>query len=528
MRRRLHIASSVAAVLAATLIAPAASAQALKTTLVGSGYNRPLYVTSPPGDMQRLFVVEQFVGTTGNIKIIKNGSPLPTPFLSVPGVTNSNEQGLLGLAFHPDYANNGRFFVNCTVAGGGAAGHSEIREYTVSANPDVANTTFTTLLTLNQPQSNHNGGCLQFGPDGFLYATFGDGGNANDTGSGHDAATGNAQLLSINLGKLLRLDVDNGPSYVAAGNPFGTQIWAYGLRNPWRFSFDRATGDLYIGDVGQNAWEEVDFQPASSTGGENYGWRCMEGFHCTGLSGCTCNAPNLVLPIQEYGHVSGNCSITGGYVYRGGAIPALQGTYFYADYCSSQIWSFKYVGGQVTAFTNRTTELDPAGALAINNVTSFGEDANGEMYIVDQSGGEIYRIDQVCPTPSSYCVTSPNSAGPGALMGSSGLGSITANSFGLLTTGCPATVNGLYFFGDGQTQAPMGNGIRCVASNLVRLPVVQTNFFGDAGFTFDFTAPYAAGLLPGSTKNFQFWYRDVPGGGALFNVSDALAVPICQ
>jgi glucose/arabinose dehydrogenase len=525
MLRRMLLGGSLTALLVTALITPPATAQTLRSVLVGSGYARPIYVTSPAGDMQRLFVVEQW---TGNIKIIKNGAPVATPFLTVPGVTTSNEQGLLGLAFHPDYLNNGRFYVNCTVSGGGTAGHTEVREYTVSANPDIANTSFTPILSVNQPQSNHNGGCLQFGPDGFLYVGMGDGGNGNDTGSGHDLAIGNAQQLASNLGKMLRLDVDNGPTYQAAGNPFGTLVWAYGLRNPWRFSFDRANGDLYIADVGQNAWEEVSFQPGGSAGGENYGWRCMEGLHCTGLSGCVCNAPSLVLPIQEYGHGGGNCSVTGGYVYRGTSMPALQGTYFYADYCSAQIWSFQYVGGQVTAFTNRTAQLDPPGILAINNPTSFGEDANGEIYICDQSGGEIYRIDQVCTTPSSYCVTSPNSAGPGALMGSQGLGSMAANNLVLTTTGCPGNINGLYFFGDGQTQVPMGNGVRCIASNLVRMPVVQTNFIGDATFNFDFNAPYAVGLLPGSTKNFQFWYRDVPAGGALFNVSDGLAVPICQ
>ncbi len=379
---------------ALVLIASATPAwsQALQATLYQTGFSQPVLAVSPPGDLQRLFVVEQ----GGRIRIIKNGATLATPFIHFGTVASgglgltasSGERGLLGLAFHPNYASNGYFYVNYTAASGGA---TTIRRYTVSANPDVADTTSgLTLLTISQPFTNHNGGCIQFGPDGKLYIGTGDGGSGNDPQNA-------AQTPTTLLGKMLRLDVDIPAPYIPSDNPyFGStstlqEIWHFGLRNPWRFSFDRQTGDIYIGDVGQNAWEEISFQPAG-VGNLNYGWRCMEGNACTGLSGCTCNSAALTNPIHVYGHGAG-CSVTGGYVYRGSQICGLQGTYFFADYCTTNIWSFRYTGGAVTQFTNRTTELEPVGAPTINSIAGFGEDAAGELYILDHNDGEIYKIE---------------------------------------------------------------------------------------------------------------------------------------
>jgi len=310
--------------LTSLLVAAPLGAQVLRTELVASGFSRPILLTAPPGDANRLFVVEQ---NSGQILIIKNGATLTTPFLDLGAkISSSGERGLLGLAFHPDYATNGRFFVNFTKSGG----DTRINEYAVSANPDVAlKAKVAVIQDIPQPFSNHNGGCIAFGGDDMLYIGMGDGGSGNDPGN-------RAQDLSDRLGKMLRLDVNIPPPYVPADNPFVGQtgvreeIWAYGIRNPWRFSFDSLTGDLYIGDVGQNAWEEIDFQPASSAGGENYGWRCMEGFNCTGNSGCDCNGTTLTPPIHEYGHNLG-CSVTGGIVYRG-PINSLSGTYFFGDY----------------------------------------------------------------------------------------------------------------------------------------------------------------------------------------------------
>jgi glucose/arabinose dehydrogenase len=372
----------------------------LTTTRVAQGLTLPLFVVAPPGDTDRLFIVEQRSGTSGRIKILNlhTGTVNATPFLTVNGVSTGNEQGLLGLAFHPDYAANGFFYVNFT----DSAGTTIIRRYMVSANPDVAdpNSAYP-ILSISQPYSNHNGGWIAFGPDGYFYAGMGDGGSAGDPQD-------RAQDLNQLLGKMLRINVNSDgfpldpntnyaipPSNPFVGLPGNDAIWAYGLRNPWRPSFDRLTGDLYIADVGQGAWEEVDFQPASSSGGENYGWHCFEGNAPYDPNDCPPASP-LVFPIYTYSHAGGNCSITGGYVYRGSQICDLQGTYFFADYCSNNIWSFRYDGANLTDFRNRTAELAPGGGLSITSITSFGEDAAGELYVCDQ-GGEVFKIVPVGP-----------------------------------------------------------------------------------------------------------------------------------
>jgi cysteine-rich repeat protein len=353
------------------------------TVQVATGLTQPLYVTSPPGDLNRLFIVEQ----GGRVKILTGGSVLPTPFLDISSLVSTDvEQGLLSIAFHPNYSVNGRFFVNYT----NLAGDTVLAQYSVSGNPNVADANSAVILeTIPQTAANHNGGQLQFGPDGFLYVGMGDGGGQFDP-------LNQAQDTGTLLGKMLRLDVDSPPGYIPATNPYSgpglplDEIWAMGLRNPWRFSFDRETGDLYIADVGEDTREEIDFQAANSPGGENYGWRCMEASSCTGLSGCTCDSPTLTPPIVEYPHLGGDCSVTGGYVYRGCALPNLLGTYFYADFCSGAIRSFRYVGGAVTDPQNRTAQLTPPQG-PITSIASFGEDAAGELYIVSHDGG-IYKI----------------------------------------------------------------------------------------------------------------------------------------
>jgi len=347
-------------------------------TTVATGLDFPLGLTAPTGDA-RLFVVEK----TGRIRIIKNGTLLPAAFLDLHTlVSGGSEQGLLGLAFDPAYASNGRFVVNYT----NLNGDTRISAFHVSSDPDVADPTETVLLPIAQPFANHNGGQLVFGPDGFLYAGLGDGGGSGDP-------DGNGQSLATLLGKLLRIDLNGGSPYaVPADNPFAAtagpttrgEIWSYGLRNPWRFSFDRTTHDLYIADVGQDNYEEVDVSLAPTDGrGLNFGWNRMEGMHGY-PPGSSCNMSGLTLPVVEYDHSQG-CSITGGYVYRGAAIPALQGVYFYSDYCQGVVRSFRFVGGQVTKQQKWET-LQPGG-----NVTSFGEDAAGEVYILTSQGG-VYRI----------------------------------------------------------------------------------------------------------------------------------------
>ena len=374
------------ALLSVTMLAvPQAIADTpLASVEFATGLNATVFVTSPPGDTSRLFVVEQ----SGAIKIIRNDSVLATPFLDISSdVSFGGEQGLLGMAFHPDYSSNGYFFINYT----NTAGDTRIARGRVSDDPDLANPdSLVTILSVSQPFANHNAGMLAFSPlDGYLYIGLGDGGSAGDPQN-------NAQDMTTLLGKMLRIDVDGAfPYAIPSDNPYvgdpgvPDEIWASGLRNPWRYSFDSESGDLYIADVGQNNFEEVDFQPAESNGGENYGWRLMEGSSCYNPS-TNCDPGGLTYPIYEYSHSEG-CSISGGYVYRGCAIPDLSGTYFFADYCSDRIWSFEYDGQNLTDFTERTVELDPQSGLSFQQIVSFGTDALGEMYIVDRSG-RIFKI----------------------------------------------------------------------------------------------------------------------------------------
>lgn len=393
------------------LSAPAGARLVLQVSRIASGLDAPVLVTAPSGDMSRLFVVEQ---NNARILILDRTSGVirATPFLTVPGVATGGEQGLLGMAFDPAYATNGYFYVNFTAT---PDGRTAVVRYQVSADPDVADAdSATPVLSFSQPQANHNGGWLGFGPDGYLYVATGDGGAGDDQGDGHTEPGGNAQDLTGNLlGKLLRIDVsgddfpaDPGRNYsIPPSNPFVGQsgddeIWAYGLRNPWRASFDRLTGDLYVGDVGQNATEEIDVQPASSGGGENYGWRLREGTHETpgGVGGSP--PANGVNPIYEYGHGSGSLqgfAVTGGYVYRG-PIADLQGRYFFADFSNSRLWTLRFDGSAVGSFDggNYTDLVDLtdsviADAGSIDLISAFGEDSAGNLFVVDY-GGEIFEI----------------------------------------------------------------------------------------------------------------------------------------
>jgi glucose/arabinose dehydrogenase len=358
---------------------PVPGTPALTTVRVVGGLNGPLDLQAVPGDRTRLFVVEQ----GGRILIIRNGAIVPTPFLDVSNrIRAGGEQGLLGLAFHPSYAQNGRFFVNYT----DTRGDTHVAEFRVTANPDVADPASERLLLfVDQPFDNHNGGGLAFGTDGKLYLGLGDGGSGGDP-------MGNGQSLGTHLGKMLRIDVDAGTPYgVPADNPFTRtagarpEIWAFGLRNPWRFAFDRMTGDLVIADVGQSAVEEVDIGLASRHGGENYGWNVTEGSRCYRPAN-GCNMTGLTLPVAEYTHADG-CSITGGVVYRGCRLPGYQGTYFYGDYCSGIIRSFRLENGRAVDSRDWTSSL----GRGIGSLSSFGVDADGEAYMVDHDGA-VYRI----------------------------------------------------------------------------------------------------------------------------------------
>jgi len=334
--------------------------------LIVSGLERPVDLQTDGSG--RLFVVEKI----GHIHIIENGQLIQSPFLNIEDRVNnnSNEMGLLGLAFHPNYQQNGYFFVNYT----GSGGDTFISRFQASGDPNLANpSSEVNLLRVNQPFPNHNGGGLDFGPDGYLYAGLGDGGAAGDP-------MGNAQKTNNLLGKVLRLDVDSDKPYgTPADNPFGNEIWAYGLRNPWRISFDSLTGDFFIADVGQNMYEEVNHLPAGSPGGTNFGWDFREGMH--DFEG---NVPvGLTDPVAEYSHAEGGCSVTGGYVHRG-SLPEWHGVYLYGDYCTGFVWGLIKSGNGWQV--QRLFDTDA-------NITSFGQDEAGDVYLVSDGGG-VYKLIQ--------------------------------------------------------------------------------------------------------------------------------------
>lgn len=359
-------------------VVPALAQEIALEPVIGSGLQLPVAVTHA-GD-SRLFITQQ----RGTIVIWDGTRVLPTPFLDITSlVLCCNERGLLSVAFHPQYAQNGFFYVNYTELAG--PGQTVIARYRVSAtDPNRADpASAKVLLRIPQPFANHNGGQLQFGPDGYLYIGMGDGGSGGDPGN-------RAQNLTDLLGKILRIDVNSGDPYgIPPSNPFVGQttrrqeIWAYGLRNPWRFSFDRANGDLWIADVGQGLWEEIDFQLSTSIGGENYGWRVLEGTHCF-LPATGCDNGTTVKPVIEYDHSNGACSVTGGYVYRGTRYPRLGGMYFFGDYCNGIIWGAPRPSGSTAAFR-----------LLLNTpyaISTFGEDFNGEIYMADYDGGRLFHI----------------------------------------------------------------------------------------------------------------------------------------
>jgi glucose/arabinose dehydrogenase len=369
-------AQPAAAVRQAALTVPRIALQALPI-----GFRQPLFLTHAGDGSGRQFIVEK----GGTIRIVKGDQVLATPFIDLTSKirASGNEQGLLGLAFHPRYTENGRFFVGYT----DSAGRNTVERYQVSADPDRGDpSTGVILLAIDDPASNHNGGMVVFGPDGKLWVGTGDGGASGDRYQ-------NGQNRQTLLGKMLRLDVDNGEPYgIPADNPhvgnaaYRPEIWAMGMRNPWRYSFDRGNGDLWIGDVGQNAYEEIDWVAGGNPGVINFGWPVAEGLHCY-PAGSRCDASPYVQPVAEYGR-DGGCSVTGGYVYRGSAHPSIQGLYLFGDFCTGRIWSLDQHDGGVWRMTEQLQQ--PI------QISSFGEDEAGELYVTtftgDTGGHRIYRI----------------------------------------------------------------------------------------------------------------------------------------
>ena len=378
----------------------------LSSVLIADGYKKPVFITSSPNNAKLLYIVEQ----AGLIKIINDGKKLSRPFFDInKRVVNPNrpgdERGLLGFAFHPNHTNNGKFYINYM----DNDGNTIVSEFSTNSELRANHKSERIILKLKQPYGNHNGGDIQFGPDGYLYISIGDGGKAGDPlNAGQD--------LSSLFGKIIRIDIEQKPYGIPKSNPFFGQkdkreeIWAWGLRNVWRFSFDKQTGDKYLADVGQNKWEEVNFEPASSKGGLNYGWRIMEANHCYDPKE-NCPTEGLIKPIIEYPNDANHpafafriieelsfsetdvegCSVTGGYVYRGQKIKSMQGQYIFGDYCSGNIWTLKVVNGKAINFKNRTEEINIGGGEFTTYISSFGQDSDGEIYIIDYNGG-IYKL----------------------------------------------------------------------------------------------------------------------------------------
>ena len=347
---------------------------------VAGGFANPTFIGNAGDGSNRLFVVEQ----GGTVKIIKNGTVLSAPFLDIsPKVMTGGERGLFVIIFPPGFGEGKQhFYVNYTGETGN--GDTFISRYRITENPDAADPADEQiLLAIDQPFANHNGGQMAFGPDGYLYIGMGDGGSAGDP-------TGNAQNPGSLLGKMLRLDVESNPTgayAIPSNNPFVSaagyrpEIWALGLRNPWRFSFDRETGNLFIADVGQDAFEEVDRQPAGSSGGENYGWNVTEAFEC--YNSASCDTTGLTMPVFSYARADGNCSVTGGSVYRGREFPDMQGLYLYGDYCSGRIWGLRQIDGVWKSELLLDSEF---------SISTFGEDEAGNVYVADHARGGIYKV----------------------------------------------------------------------------------------------------------------------------------------
>ncbi|MFM1872955.1 MAG: hypothetical protein RL398_2377 [Planctomycetota bacterium] len=507
----------------------------LTLELVAAGLQQPVFAAAPTGDFSRVFVVEQ----PGRIRIVRDGNLLPTPFLDLTGqISAGGERGLLGLAFHPDFATNRRFYVFATV---NPYLHATVRGYTASAtNPDLADpTSATTLLTVPLIYGNHNGGMLAFGPDHMLYVAIGDGGSIPPAWPSDPF--NHAQRGDSLLGKLLRLDVDNpapplqygipaGNPFVGPGNPLD-EIWALGLRNPWRFSFDRLTGDLWLADVGGQR-EEVNFRPAGSPGGQNYGWSCMAGTFCVNTGACVCGDPALTMPLHEYTATMSR-AIIGGYVYRGAAIPDLRGTYFYADFSLGVIRSFQNQGGTVAQLVDRTAELNPPSPYQWTGVSSFGEDGRGELLVCDHSG-QVYRIVPAAPVVVGI---SPYGSGTAGCNGAHALTAPTSPvvgnpSFALHCDHAPANGFGAMVLGaapDLVGSDPFGIGVRLHVA-LAPPPLAIATLFADPQGHAQHALPLPAwpGLI-GWTMHAQaawLWPNPCPSASGGWSSSHGLTIVV--
>lgn len=513
--------------LAALVLAPHASAQ-FQASLITDGLPSPTSVTYPPGDANRLFVTCMRNG----VFVVDSGVLQPTMFLNLNAIHPLASQGLMSLAFHPDYANNGRFFV----AFMDELERTHVMEFSVSqADPNLADPAsgLQILGPFQQPSPIHNWNLLKFGSDGYLYLSTGDGLLSSDN------SANNGQDLGTLLGKMLRIDVDSAAPYaIPPDNPYVgvagalEEIYHVGLRQPWKYDWDPLTDDLWVCDVGNGMREEISFYPATSPAPANFGWKCFEGTNCTNFTGCNaCVTTGLVTPTYEFPHTEGRCAIIGGMMYRGTQVPELQSKFIFADHCSARFWALEWNGTSTIGFEEITVPTDQP--FSINLPSEITRDINGEALILDRgfgNNGALWRIEPGSPCGAmSYCISGSNSiAASGCSLSASGSTNISDNNFQLTAIDVPTGQPGLFFYGPDQALAAFGDGFRCVGGQIFRLnPPVAANP-NTATRLLDFSnLPVNGDILPGSTWRFQFWYRDPVFGGQGFNLSDAIAANFC-
>lgn len=514
----------------ALVAAPQAAGQTLSLELIVSGLNKPTHVAEDPTQPGRLFAVERNRG----VDVVINGVLQATPFLDLSAEVSSGTQGIMGIALHPDYALNGRFFLVYTDMGQ----MSHVAEYTVSADPNVADpASRVQILGPNaQPGPVHNWNLPMFGPDGMLYITTGDGVLTSTNTSN------TAQDLDSLFGKMLRLDVDLPAPYIPADNPYvgvagaREEIFLCGLRQPWRYDFDPVTADLWIADVGDSTNEEVTVLAAGTAAGANLGWKCQIGREdCAPGVGCTdCNDPNYTRPGWAYQHVNGHCAIIGGAVYRGADMPWLQGKYLFADYCTPDIWSMRTDGTRVYDWVQHSL---PPASPGVNLITSFGRLLNGEMLILDQVGGEIWKIvpGDNCGSSGGQlaCPATANSTSYVAVLGASGSLTISDNDLHLYVGNVPANQFGYMLMSQSAGNVPMfggSQGTLCLGPPFVRFSqnvLVADVDDGTVIFKPDLTSlPNSTTFQPGSSWVFQYWFRDA-NPSSTSNTSDAVVVTFC-
>lgn len=515
-----------ATLVAALALAPSLAAQGLRSTVVLDGVPGITSISAPDGD-DRIFLTHEGLG----VLIVRGGAVEAVPFLDLTSEVGAS-RGLLDLAFHPDYASNGYFYV---------VYHDErltnyLLRYQVSSwDPNLADpaSRVNILPPVSQPTDQHYWSSIEFGPDGMLYVGTGDGLEPGAAGS-------NASIdLGSLSGKILRIDVDGQPPYVPVDNPFihisgaSRYIYHYGLRVPWRIAFD-AAGGLFIGDVGESQREEVS-RAEPGEAGLHFGWRCEEGTLCQNWSECSpqCDSIEWRAPILEYPHNEGRCAVIGGLVYQGSNLPDWSGIYFYGDFCSGRVWAMRSSGQVVEANVEITADVTPDDGTDLSLLTTFGTDGAGELLFYERgNGGRLLRIE---PEREAVivCEGAPNSVGPGATLGQTGSLGISDASFTLQSASAPPDQFGIFFYGPTPQDLSFGDGTLCVGSgatgHLRLYPPLAITASGTVSRFLDFTtSPAGPGFVgaidPGSTWYFQFWYRDPMAGGSGFNLSEGMRV----